>query len=76
MTAYQARIAVQLHREGIAGVDPRHVEAFIRVGYGTLDHLSSSAFTEEVRISAQCVRAIGKAEAEALAQSFGLGGAR
>ena len=51
--------------------DPRHVEAYLRLEYGTLDHLSPATFTKEVRIACQCIDA-DPDQAEQLARSFGL----
>ena len=49
-------------------VDARHVEAFMRLQYGTLDHLSKATFKREAMISAACVAESGAAESERLAQ--------
>jgi len=51
--------------------DPRHVEAYLRLRYGTLDHLSREEFTEEGLISLEVIKADPKG-AEKLAQSYGL----
>jgi len=56
----------------ITGRNPRHVEAFMRSQYSTLDHLSPEQFREEALICAACVDAVGPEEAEATAVSFGL----
>ena len=52
--------------------DPRHVEAFMRVQYGTLDHLPRDLFDEDARFCAVCIDEIGTAEAEKVARSYGL----
>lgn len=52
--------------------DPRHIEAFMRLQYGALDHLSRETFAREARICAMCVDEGGVANAERLAKSFGL----
>lgn len=54
------------------GFDPRHVEAFIRLEYGTLDHLGPEQFRNEVAIAMACIRETGAEDSEALARSFGL----
>lgn len=54
------------------GLDPRHVEAYMRIEHGTLDHLSPHAFEAEARVATECIALGGKAEAEALAASYGL----
>lgn len=58
-------------RELAPDYDPRHVEAFMRVGHGTLDHLSGEAFRMEVEISCACVDNVGVDEAEKTAISMG-----
>jgi len=67
-THYQREIAKIVP----ADIDPRHVEAFMRLEYATLDHLSRSTFNREVRIGVACIREGGVAAAERNAQSFGL----
>lgn len=54
------------------GIDPRHIEAYMRVQYSTLDHLDSYTFKREVKLCVECVRVGGLEAAEAAAQSFGL----
>lgn len=69
---YQQRIAERLAVTGKLGIDPRHIEAYMRLEYGTLDHLSAATFNREVATGAECVEVGGSVEAEALAASFGL----
>jgi hypothetical protein len=52
--------------------DPRHVEAFMRVQYGTLDHLPKDLFETDARFCAICIDEIGTEEAEKVARSYGL----
>jgi hypothetical protein len=52
-------------------LDPRHVEAYMRLQYGTLDHLDRATFEREVRVAADCVRFDAQG-AEDLARSYGL----
>jgi len=54
------------------GYDPRHIEAYMRIQYGTLDHLSRDDFKREVVICKQCTGAAGAEQAERCAKSFGL----
>jgi hypothetical protein len=61
-----------LASNGYLGVDPRHVEAYMRVEHSTLDGLSVQAFVKEVQVGIECVRAGGAGAAEDLAESFGL----
>lgn len=69
---YADMIRQHLAALGLIGTDVRHVEAVMRVEHSTLDGLSPARFREEVDIAAECVRAMGPAESERLAQSFGL----
>ena len=52
-------------------LDPRHVEAFMRVQLSTLDHLSPEAFRDEALTAAECVRA-DPGLADRLAETYGL----
>ncbi len=69
---YADRIREVAARIGHVGTDPRHVEAYMRLGHSTLDGLSAREFASEVRLGCECVAAVGPVEAEACAQSFGL----
>ena len=69
---YQKMIREVLARSGKVGVNPRHVEAWMRVEYPTLDAMSAGRFVDEVIVAADCVAHAGPAESEALAASFGL----
>lgn len=53
-------------------VDPRHVEAWMRLQHGTLDSLGPSEMESEVEIAALCIDHGGVDSSEELAQSFGL----
>lgn len=55
-----------------AGMDPRHVEAYMRVAHSTFDAMSAATLDLEVAISAECVIKGGPEMAERLARSFGL----
>lgn len=54
------------------GYDPRHIEAYVRLEYSTLDHLDLPTLRREARIAAACIEHSGRDNAEALARSFGL----
>ena len=70
---YQTIIKTTLAKQGFIGkYDPRHIEAYMRIGNSTLDGLSRSEFTREVNECRQCVDADGTANAEGLAISYGL----
>lgn len=69
---YREEIRRILAREGFIGIDPAHVEAWMRLEHSTLDGLSGAAFRREVMTSAKLA---GDAPAESveLARSYGLG---
>ena len=67
LTFYQ-----RLTPQRTSDVDPRHVEAWMRLEHPTLDGLSRRAFDEAVQEALACARAAGPDESEALAASFGL----
>ena len=52
--------------------DPRHIEAYMRVGCGTLDGLADWQFRDEVSIAKQCIAVEGPLFAESIAKSYGL----
>jgi hypothetical protein len=54
------------------GLDPRQVEAWMRLEHSTLDGLAPERFTSEVRVALACIAEAGSDESEALAASFGL----
>ena len=55
-----------------AGVDPRHIEGFVRLQYSTLSHLSWPTIRREVKLSVACIAEGGVDAAERNARSFGL----
>jgi len=58
--------------ESLTTSDPRHVEAWMRLEFGTLDHLTAERFESEVCIANACIAEAGIEESEALAVSYGL----
>ena len=54
------------------GVDPRHLEGYIRLQYGTLGHLDWRTIRREVKLCIACIREGGVDAAERNAKSFGL----
>ncbi|HOX27267.1 MAG TPA: hypothetical protein PLU44_16085 [Candidatus Krumholzibacteria bacterium] len=73
MNYYQQAIREEMAAMGrIGAADPRHVEAWMRLEHSTLDGLSRSRFTAEVKTALDCVAAAGTTESEQLARSFGL----
>ncbi len=69
---YQQTIRECAARLGRIGVDPRHVEAWMRVEHPTLDALDRARFDAEVEIALALIDRAGAAQSEALARSFGL----
>jgi hypothetical protein len=63
---------VQRRGHGLSTVEPRIVEAWMRLEHGTLDSMSASEFAEEVLVSEECARHSTAAENESLARSYGL----
>lgn len=55
-----------------AGVDPRHIEGYVRLAHSTLGSLSWPTIRREVRIALGCIEEGGVTEAEACARSWGL----
>ena len=72
MTYYQDRIREETARQGHIGVDPRHIEGYMRLQHSTLDGLSWREFQSEIRLCIQCVFAGGQGAAERNAVSYGL----
>ena len=66
-TFYQRYIA-----ERTRDIDPRHVEAWMRVEHPTLDGLSRREFIAAMHAAVGCAIDAGADESEALAASFGL----
>jgi hypothetical protein len=54
------------------GYDARHIEAYMRLQYSTLDHLDKATFRREVKIAVGCIEEGGVEMAEANAKSYGL----
>ena len=69
---YRDLIRETAARLGRIGVDPRHVEAWMRVEHGCLDGLSPSQFADEVEIAIGCMDSAGDGTSARLAASFGL----
>lgn len=74
MTIYSKLIKEILEKKGFGCMefDPRHIEAFIRMQYGTPDHLSRAAFENEVSVGIGCIMEGGVEFAEQMAVSQGL----
>lgn len=66
MTFYQ-----KILKEIFPDQNPRYLEAFLRLRFGTLNALSREDMRYEGEIAAHCIKEDEKA-AEELAQSFGL----
>ena len=66
-TFYQRRIA-----ERTSDIDPRHIEAWMRLEHPTLDGLSAAELEREIDIAVAAIATAGATESETLAASFGL----
>jgi hypothetical protein len=62
---------LDLYHEAAPDLDPRHLEAYMRLQYGTLDNIHRDRFLRELQECAAAVR-LDPAEAEDLARSMGL----
>jgi len=69
---YYERIKEDLARRGRIDVDPRHVEAYIRLVGKTMDGLTEIQFRREISIGMSCIEVYGLVNAESCAKSFGL----
>jgi hypothetical protein len=74
MSLYTRIITEQLSKLSVPDwAEPRHVEAYMRCKYSTLDHLDRKTFNREVKLAAQGLQDLGQDQADALAESYGLG---
>jgi len=71
-SSYYDVIARQLKKLGRTDIDPRHIEAYMKIQYRTLDHFSDDDFFNETKICMVCVLIEGNEKAELLAQSMGI----
>ena len=70
---YQQMIRETMARMGKVGAcDPRHVEGWMRLDNPTLDHLSASQFTKEVKLAMECVAAAQPEHSEDIAVMQGV----
>lgn len=73
MTEYATKCAYERLIRGIApDLNPRHVEAFLRVNNPTLDHLNLDDFRAEIKVARTAIAEVGDAAAEQLALSMGV----
>ena len=54
------------------GIDPRHLEGYILLQYGSTSHLDWPTIRREVKLSVACIKEGGIEMAESNAQSYGL----
>ncbi|MDX6691268.1 MAG: hypothetical protein QOG15_2725 [Solirubrobacteraceae bacterium] len=52
--------------------DPAHIEAWMRLAHGGLDHIDPVHFASEVKAASERARRVDARHSEALARSFGL----
>ncbi len=64
---YQRHIA-----ERTRGIDPRHIEAWMRVEHPTLDGLTAQQFNDAMYAALATAMDAGPEQSEALAATFGL----
>jgi len=69
---YERLIREALAKMGRIATNPAHVEAWMRLEYGTLDHLGGSRWTRAVKEAADCVDASSTHDNDRLAESYGL----
>ena len=69
---YDQTIKEEVARQGFIGLDPRHVEAWMRLEHSTLDGLSKAQFSKEVGTCIVCIQEAGYLASEELAKSFGM----
>jgi hypothetical protein len=69
---YYERIKQDLARRGRTDLDPRHIEAYMRLEHSTLDGLNEIRFRKEITVSILCINLDGLKNAESCAKSFGL----
>lgn len=72
MSYYSAAIQAVLARLKRTDIDPRHIEGWMRLEHGTLDHLSGSRFRHEVALCIDLVDDYGVDRSDELAASYGL----
>ncbi len=70
--SYHTQIKKILTQRNREDVDPRHVEACMRLEHSTLSNLSPHVFHKEVCLGITFVNLVGVDAAEATATSFGL----
>ncbi len=69
---YQETIRGILDRKGITGIEPRHIEAFMRVYVGTLDGLDRRRFTRLTMDAVEEIRGCKPEVVARVAASYGL----
>ena len=69
---YTETIGLRLREMRRGDIDPRHIEAFMRVGHATLDSLTGMEFADEVDLAVRLIDDGGAGDAELLAKSYGL----
>ena len=68
---YQERIREDLARLGHIGIDPKAVEAWMRLERGTLDNLSARQWIAEIKLAVACIIA-APGQSDRLIRSMGL----
>jgi hypothetical protein len=71
-SVFRSLILEDAAKLGRADVDPRHVEAYMRLERGPLDQLSRTEFLNEVIVAIHCLDTAGPHAAHQWADSVGL----
>lgn len=69
---YRQKIKKTAESLGYTDVETAHVEAYMRLQFGTLDHLGGQDWIDEVRIACECALEASTEESDWLAESYGL----
>lgn len=72
LSPYERRIRDVLAAEGLAHVKIHHVLAWMYTEHSTLDHLSGTAFDNEVLVAAACAISSDDDQNDRLAASYGI----
>lgn len=71
-SAYAPLIMKVAEKMGRPNVNPRWIEAFMRLEYPSLNGVCSESFEREVAVAIGCIDVLGPEKAEQCAKSFGL----
>jgi len=72
LSPYYGKIEASLKKFGRPELDPRHIEAYMRLAHDALSGLTPHQWEEEVMIGIGCIDLEGIMTAERLADSYGI----